>query len=100
MGCRILQGDNTGDSQGAVLYCSNTMIAFGPVFNDRDQAQRFCEWLDQTDSDPRDDPRFLSAIELEGAYLCFLSESNDPEERSSVTSPAARKAIGRWRGYV
>lgn len=64
MGVRILQGDGTYD--GAVLYCSTTMWAFGPVFEDREQAQAFLDWLDPTD------PRRLSDAELEAKYGDFL----------------------------
>lgn len=40
MGCRILVGTEGGRSElhdDAVLYCSTTGIAFGPVFHGRDE---------------------------------------------------------------
>lgn len=69
MGCRILQGDgSTIDSVGAVLYCSTAGWAFGPVFDDREQAERFIEWLA-----PRD-PRSVDRRVLEVSYRRFLEE--------------------------
>jgi hypothetical protein len=44
MGVRIMAGDGVGDSQGACLYCSTSGTAFGPIFEDRDDAEGFLEW--------------------------------------------------------
>jgi hypothetical protein len=44
MGVRILEGDGM-----AVLYCSTSMWAFGPIFEDGDQPQEFLEWLGKND---------------------------------------------------
>lgn len=33
------------NQDGAVLYCSTDMQAFGPVFDDREQAEAFCDWF-------------------------------------------------------
>ena len=40
MGVRII-----GDDDYAAIYDSVTMTAFGPVFNDADEAERFLQWL-------------------------------------------------------
>ena len=61
MGVRILQGNGEGDSDHAVLYCSVTDWAFGPLFADYDEAQAFLDWLIV-------DPRTLSDDDL-GAKL-------------------------------
>lgn len=53
MGVRILESDK----DGAVLYCSVSMWAFGPVFEDGDKAQAFLDWLET-------DARRLSDSEL------------------------------------
>lgn len=66
MGVRILQGDDTGDSQGAVMYCSATMRAFGPVFEDREHAQGFLDWYAGKTSG-LGDARGLSLEHLEAA---------------------------------
>ena len=51
MGCRIIQGIETGDSCGyAVFYCSTSMAAFGPVMSSGEEARLFQKWLPQ---DPR-----------------------------------------------
>lgn len=53
MGCRVLDG---GDD-GAVLYDSTSMVAFGPVFRSAEHAEDFLEWLAY-------DPRRLTMAEL------------------------------------
>jgi hypothetical protein len=63
MGVRIMQGDQPYD--GAVLYCSTSMWAFGPVFEDEDKAQEFLDWLEV-------DPRKLDQSQLQSKYHDFL----------------------------
>lgn len=62
MGCRILSGD-----EGAVLFCSTSMTAFGPVFESGDHAEDFVKWLG-------DDPRHLTDRELADKYVCWLND--------------------------
>jgi hypothetical protein len=70
MGCRILAGNSH-----AILYCSTTDWAFGPVFYDsdtHDAAERlelFLKWL-------RIDPRGQSDSWLEGKYSDFLKQED------------------------
>lgn len=47
MSVMILEGKriNEDDSEGAILYCSSSGRAFGPVFVDAEEAQEFIEWL-------------------------------------------------------
>jgi hypothetical protein len=53
LGVRILEGSEIGD--GVCLYCSVTMWAFGPIFEDRDEAQQFLDWgFPEGSRDPRD----------------------------------------------
>lgn len=33
------------NADGAVLYCSTDMQAFGPVLDDREMAEAFCDWF-------------------------------------------------------
>jgi rubrerythrin len=56
MGVRITNGTE------AVLYCSKTMWAFGPVFDDYDDAEAFLEWWKAKDAR---DLRLLTDAELE-----------------------------------
>ena len=77
MGVRILEGNGEGDSRGAVLYCSVTDWAFGPLFEDGEQAQAFLDWL-------ADDPRIFSERELEAKYNEFLRHC---EESKNETIP-------------
>lgn len=66
MGVRILEGGGgRGDNNGACLYCSVTMWAFGPIFEDHDQAQEFLDWLGT-------DPRGYNDVELRHRYHMFL----------------------------
>lgn len=67
MGVRILQGD---DYDGACLYCSVSMWAFGPIFENHDQAQEFLDWLST-------DPRSLNDSELRHRYHMFLKREED-----------------------
>lgn len=67
MGCRILEGDD-----GAALYCSTSMVAFGPIFDDGEAAEAFLKWLDGVD------PRGFSDQELMTKYSSWLATL--PEE--------------------
>jgi hypothetical protein len=58
MGVRIVE-DVGADM--AVLYCSTSMWAFGPVFEDSEQAEDFLDWLPM-------DARTLSNSELEAKH--------------------------------
>jgi hypothetical protein len=68
MGVRILHAQ-----AAAVLYCSTTDWAFGPVFGDTDthdaeeRAELFCEFLQPVD------PRALDENALEAKYAQFCS---------------------------
>lgn len=67
MGVRIFK-----DMGHAVMYCSTTDWAFGPVFHDTDEhdaeerVEVFLEWL-------REDPRRLNDHELQMKYSLFLT---------------------------
>lgn len=71
MGVRIIEGNK--DYDGAVLYCSTSMWAFGPVFENGDAAQEFLDWL-------KEDPRRLSQRELEMEYHDWLDECQEQQE--------------------
>lgn len=72
MGVRILT-DRQSDYPQAVLYCSTSDWAFGPVFNgngehDADErAEAFIRWLPQ-------DARRLTESELQTAYGQWLAQ--------------------------
>lgn len=110
MGCRILH--DTRENY-AVLYCSTTMFAFGPVFTDMDSqpcewdacesAEAFLRWLDTIPGDQwrsydpirllddyRRDPRILSDTGIERAYYDWLKQSEEQwtrEEHAQVSEP-------------
>lgn len=72
MGVRIMEDYDNGV---AALYCSTSMVAFGPVMPDRETAERFLNWLGRTD------PRVLSDNALQCRWAEFLDEPIDePEE--------------------
>lgn len=59
MGVRIIQADSNYNGETcAVLYDSVSETAFGPTFEDGDEAQAFLDWMD-ADDDPR---RYSSAV--------------------------------------
>ena len=69
MGVRIIEGmsdGRTGDA--AVLYCSTTMWAFGPVMPDEETAEEFLKFVAEKDGR---DPRRIPDSELEKLYTEF-----------------------------
>ena len=64
MGIEIIEDRETGR---AVIYCSTTDRAFGPIFQSGEEAEGFLEW------DP-DDPRSYSIGGIESAYQRFRKE--------------------------
>jgi hypothetical protein len=74
MGVRIIVADDTFPyGTAAVLYCSTTMTAFGPLFADREEAEKFLEWLHPLDA------RTLSDAGLEGKYSDFRARNKRAE---------------------
>lgn len=82
MGCRIL---HDRESDQAVLYCSTSDWAFGPVFTDSDthdadeRAEAFCRWLKR-------DARLLTDAEMHAEYAAWLAQEDaqwTEEERSA-----------------
>lgn len=61
MGVRIVEGMADGTKQVAVLYDSVTGTAFGPLFEDADEAQAFLESLA---THRKSDARMYSSAEL------------------------------------
>jgi hypothetical protein len=79
MGCRILYDS---ESDYAALYCSTTMVAFGPIFHDEGEgadaeAEAFMKWLVR-------DPRTLSDGELQAAYSEWLGVREDVKKGIGV----------------
>ena len=56
MGVHILR-----DKHESCMYCSTSMFAFGPVFNDGEEPDEFIDWLGE-------DPRGLSDKDLARKY--------------------------------
>lgn len=81
MATRIL---HTGDYGRAILYCSTTDWAFGPVFDEDDEhdatsrAEAFLEWL-------KTDPRLLSDAEMSARYTEWLAQEQEQwKQKESV----------------
>lgn len=81
MGVRTIGHDNF-----AVMYCSTTDWAFGPVFNERDghdafeRIESFLRWFKRNgDVYPLwyDDPRQLTDSELERKYSEWLKQEDE-----------------------
>ena len=77
MGCRILEGREGR----AVLYCSTTDWAFGPVFESVPAAESFLTWLKLAVHNertifglPYDDPRSYKEESLTKLYAQWLGE--------------------------
>ena len=66
---RIFEG-----KQGqALLYCTDSDCAFGPIFESVNEAEAFCEWLRQH---PRVDLRRMRNPALRGDHPSHFSEAN------------------------
>ena len=65
------------DHMWAALYCSTSMVAFGPIFDSQEEAERFLVWLgkDPYDGAPAD-PRKYRAEEL-GDIVQDFRDSTD-----------------------
>lgn len=68
----------------AVLYCSTTGWAFGPVFRSSDEAERFLTWLRETPNQEKtllglskSDPRSYDEPVLERLYWNFRTEKGE-----------------------
>lgn len=70
MGVRILGGED-----GACLYDSVTMWAFGPIFEDHEQAESFLQWLPAGI-----DARTYSDKDLEAKHADFMQHLEDEED--------------------
>ena len=81
MGVRIIESNSPSDSY-AVIYCSTSMTAFGPVFRDGYEAQEFLEWLPE-------DARRYSSTELDSKYSEFRDYLDELEKEEEVDSPPA-----------
>jgi len=68
MSVQILEGA----SSNACLYCNTIDWAFGPLFEDADQAERFLRWLPETP-----DVRLYSDKELEKLYYDFRKTEDE-----------------------
>jgi hypothetical protein len=71
MGLRIIVGNEQGcHREHAVLFCSTSQWAFGPVFDSEEDADEFIKWL------PRD-AREYTADELEHLYGSWKALKQD-----------------------
>ena len=79
MAVKILEGTGEGESLGAVLFCSTTEWAFGPVFNSSQEAMDFLKFCSR--------PRLLSDKELQDKVHDFrVSRTREDEAAPSVAS--------------
>lgn len=74
MGCRIIVGHEDGcDGERALLYCSTSEWAFGPVFYSADDARAFRAWCFARYGDPRT----LDANRLEVVHGEWVRETKE-----------------------
>ena len=67
MGVRVLTDRDTGEQ---CLYCSTTMVAFGNIFSDEEDAYEFLQWLPK-------DARLYTDKELENKIYEWRKERGD-----------------------
>ena len=81
MGISILEGDYDGRGvTRAVMVCNTTDRAFGPLFDDHDEAQGFLDWHE---AQGYSDPRTVNDDELDNRYIRYrklLEKGEDPNE--------------------
>ena len=70
MSVQILEG-----ASNACLYCNTTDWAFGPLFEDAEQAERFLRWLPETP-----DVRLYTDKQLEQLYYDFRKTEDKNDE--------------------
>lgn len=71
MGCRILVGCEQGtERESAVLFCSTSGIAFGPLMQSEEEAEAFIAYCGQHGGDPRK----FSSKELMDLWDQFFKE--------------------------
>lgn len=84
MGVRILSGNIDGSHfTGACFYCSTSMWAFGPIFEDEIEAHAFLEWLPD-----KPDPRQYSDAEMENLLAEFHEWKVEQEKADMANEPA------------
>ena len=76
MGCAILGDSETGE---AVFYCNTSDWAFGPLMDDREQAERFIEYLSE-------DPRRYSTEALRTQWVTFVKTERAEKEKPKIAS--------------
>ena len=77
MGVRILAGTLDGTTvSGACFYCSTSMTAFGPIFEDEFEAEAFVKWLPD-----EPDPRQYSSNELHDLYYEWRNLKDQLEKK-------------------
>ena len=99
MGVRILEGDDN-----AVLYCSSSDWAFGPLFDNGEKAQDFLDWLDsyfppELDLNAlgkirwRHDPRELTDQGLQNAHCQWLSARDNTSSAEEAAYDDMRETM-------
>lgn len=80
MSVRVLEGEYDGGETRAVMVCSVTGLAFGPLFDSGEELLAFLEWF-KTNNDPgvdSGDPREYDPDYLADARRRFLADgAND-----------------------
>lgn len=74
MAVRIIEGTCNSGSSAAVLYCSTSMTAFGPVFESAEVAEAFLAWFRERHVM---DVRSIDGTTLEERYHTFLTERGE-----------------------
>lgn len=102
MGVRVLRCQNNhSTSTNAVLYCSTTDWAFGPVFYDYgdhdayERAEAFLKWLPK-------DARTYTDSELESKYTDWCAQEDavkDRLTRNERLQAAADAGFDTWEDY-
>ena len=83
MGVRIIEGNGSyGTETGAVLICSTSGVAFGPVMHDSEEAEKFLEFLGGVDARSFTEPELMAKWSefLNGSQVCDQCQKPVPHK--------------------
>jgi hypothetical protein len=94
MGIRIIEGNADGsETTCAVLYCSTTMVAFGPIFDDVSAAEEFLAYTASRgirDLRNLDDREYGFNSALQKLYEAWRAAKESGARESRVEEPLAQ----------
>lgn len=92
MGLHVISGEYNG-RPCAIMFCSTSMWAFGPLFEDEEEVDAFCVWL-RNHPQGAFDPRTLSDEALADAFARWKATEQKREEGDDLATADTLPATG------